>query len=477
MNDYQPAADMRRNWRIFLGVALALAVWGLVDVQRRGVVDLARPDLHMTDFTVYTEAGAAFFDGREPYRVANIRGWTYLYPPLFALCMAPLHALHPQLQVAVWFVISAALCFGCYFECRKLVAAATAGGLHGLPAWLLPLALAAVLFPALNCLQRGQIGVAKLYPLLVGFRLVARGQRSRDWFLGGVMLALPIVLKFTPLLPAACCLAVLWVAPRGETDPPPLWRAGWATLGTVSGCALFFLAIPAGLLGWNANLRHLHTWYHDVLSQVNDVRSADFGGDVVSMRNQSLSNSAYRFGNWAMHVFGRGPDDLLIDTTETAVGTMPMDRPAVTRVVLAFRLAALALLAGAAWRLARRATFCSQGVAFGLACVATLVVSPVARGHYFVLFLPGMIFVPLWLQDRGRPRAAFAAALAPAVLSVAHYVALHQAGRIGLLGLGTTAWLFAICVVALGPTQPADQPAPAGRPERPALRLARGAGP
>ena len=50
------------------------------------------PLQHKTDFTVYTEAGAAFFDGRPPYEVSNPRGWIYLYPPLFAMLVAPLHA-------------------------------------------------------------------------------------------------------------------------------------------------------------------------------------------------------------------------------------------------------------------------------------------------------------------------------------------------------------------------------------------------
>ena len=64
-------------------------VWGLTDVRQRGYPDV--PAEHRTDLTVYTEAGAAFFDGRPPYEVSNPRGWTYLYPPLLAMLLAPLH--------------------------------------------------------------------------------------------------------------------------------------------------------------------------------------------------------------------------------------------------------------------------------------------------------------------------------------------------------------------------------------------------
>lgn len=46
-------------------------------------------------------------------------------------------------------------------------------------------------------------------------------------------------------------------------------------------------------------------------------------------------------------------------------------------------------------------------------------------------------------------------AVVPAVLSVTHYALLYQAGRIGLLGLGTTCWLVAALVlVAVAGNQP-----------------------
>ncbi len=108
--------DLARRPLVML--AVALAIWGLTDVRSRGQVSAARPGLHRTDFTVYTEAGAAFFDGRNPYTVTNPRGWGYLYPPLFAILVAPLHALPPQLQVVVWFVTSLGLAWLAWRECR-----------------------------------------------------------------------------------------------------------------------------------------------------------------------------------------------------------------------------------------------------------------------------------------------------------------------------------------------------------------------
>jgi hypothetical protein len=236
MFDESASAHFRRHRPAFFGLAVALTIWCFVDVYRRGIVDPAQPWLHMTDFTVYTEAGAAFFDGRDPYEVSNIRGWKYLYPPLFALLVAPLHALLPEWQVSVWFALCAAMCFGAYFECRRILkalGAADAGSFgrgaepdQALPRWLFVAPLLAVLFPALNCLQRGQMGIALLYPLLVGFRLVVTGTSWRAWFAGGVVLALPVAFKLTPALPVAALLFMLLVAAPGRRRTfPAIWPA------------------------------------------------------------------------------------------------------------------------------------------------------------------------------------------------------------------------------------------------------------
>jgi hypothetical protein len=481
--NFHPTADIRRHWAVYLGLVIALAIWCGVDVTRRARVDPRHPALHMTDFTVYTEAGAAFFDGREPYDVSNIRGWKYLYPPLFALLVAPLAALPPHWQAGVWFALSAWMMFGCYFECRRLASALSDAGWfreperttsapmipNGIeraadsrtfPLWLFVTALLAALFPVLNCLQRGQMGLSLVYPLLLGFRLIWLGKTRTAWLVGGLVLALPIALKLTPALPACGALATLIVAafhrgmtrsnardtllptPHSELRTPHLSPI-WGTSGLLAGTLLFFLLLPAALIGWNDNLRHLETWYVRVASRVNDVRDDDFSGDAASVRNQSLFNAVYRGGNWVAYKFFDGPDDLRIDVTQA---TMPMDAPIVSHILSVVRFAALAALGAVIVAAGRGGHPLLHGVAFGLAGVATLVVSPVSRGHYFVFWLPAVVFVPLWFRQIGRQRTAFALAVVPAALSLAHYALLPYAGRIGLLGLGTTAWFFTTCL-------------------------------
>src|SRR5262249_33561827 len=81
--------------------------------------------------------------------------------------------------------------------------------------------------------------------------------------------------------------------------------------------------------------------------------------------------------------------------------------------------------------------------AFGLACMLTLLISPLSWVHHYVLWLPALWFVPLWLWQRGSHRASYAVALAACGLVWAHYLFLQTAGRVGLLALGATAWFIA----------------------------------
>jgi hypothetical protein len=209
---------------------------------------------------------------------------------------------------------------------------------------------------------------------------------------------------------------------------------------------LFFLLIPGALIGWDANLRNLETWYRDVVVNVNDVRETDFGHDVASIRNQSLMNAVYRGGNWMNYqVFG-APDDRFVDALDDAYGHMPMDVPAANRALHAIRLVVLGVLFLLALPVASSRDALGMACMFGLACVATLIVSPVARGHYFVMMFPAVLLVPLWFESRQLHRQARWAAFAPVALSWMHYVLLDWTGRMGVLGIGTTVWFFAVSV-------------------------------
>lgn len=473
-----PSPDRRRRrnaWWI-VGLIAGLTIWGLTDVRDRGYPHPENPLKHRTDLTVYTGAGAAFFDGRAPYEVSNIRGWKYLYPPLFAMLLAPLDGLPSQDQVTVWFFLCVLACWGCYRESRLILrefCAADAGlavvCARRLP-WLGVTALLAGLLPTLNCLQRGQVGIVKLYLMLLGLRLILRGRSSRAWIAGGVVLAMPVTLKIVPILPVAFLLFMqLWAA-FGKPLPgyPSPRRArrqlAGSALGVVLGLVLFFLLVPAGLIGWKANLQHLDTWSRLVLFQGDNAERGQLTGlEEHTVRNQSLGNAVYRLGNFVSYLFADGPDDRLAQTFNPPA--MAMDAPIVAGGLLGLRIVLLLALLATGVRLGRGGDGLGQAVGFALACVAMLVLSPISRGHYFMFLVPAALLLPLWLDRRGMPRAAVAMAVVPAVLSLSHYALLHHVGRVGLLGLGATCWLMAALILVETTTRRTRVPnaAPAGR--------------
>lgn len=441
----------RKRWLIAL--LAAILIWGFVDVRRRGYFHPETPWEHRTDLTVYTEAGAAFFDGREPYKVANPRGWTYLYPPLLALALAPLHWLPMEDQVTVWFLLSLLFCWGCYYELRRLIRICTeepctARIWEGLKLWLFTAAIATALLPTLNCLQRGQVGIIKLYLLLLGLRLILGSRNMRGWFTGGVVLALSIVIKIIPLLPV-CFLIFLqlcqwWSAKRYRARIAGLLKRRWASssLGLAVGLAMFFLLVPATLIGWKANLRHLGTWSRFMLVKADDGGVEPCSGNSRSARNQSLQNAAYRLGNLGACRLLSVPDDRLVERFDAP--RMPMDNPTSEGLLLLARVAVCLALLATGVELARKADVpLDLAVGFALACVTMLVVSPVARGHYFLMLSPAVVFVPLRIGQTGQIKKALWMAALPPLFCFIHYLLLPYAGRIGLLGLGTTGWLLA----------------------------------
>jgi hypothetical protein len=467
----RPADRSRRPWKlsgwgfprtledlrfrdVAVPIVVALTIWGYVDVRQRGRIVAGHADYHMTDFTVFTAAGEAFFSDRDPYRVTNPRGWYYLYPPLLALLVAPLAVLDSQAQVGVWFVVSVALAFGCYGESLRIWRFLVRNGdqsprEHKMPAadrpviptlWVAVCAVLSVFLPTLDCLQRGQVGVALLYPLLLGFRLALQSRGWASRFLGGVVLALPAAIKLIPALPVVFLLIQWWsgaLASGGRINAAR--RAAVLSCGVLTGGLLFLLVIPAACLGWNKNLDHLRTWSARVA--VNDDVGKTAAFYLASTRNQSLVNAtrmlaAKARGDW-FDVPVRAAD------LRAAYGTAYLAAD-VMRGIVVVELVCLAVLTG----MHRRSIV--QGASFGLACQAVLLLSPLSWGHYYQIELPALLFVPLWMARRGHMLAAKILAVVPALLSWGFYVAMPWSGPVGLLGLGTTLWFLAAASLILG---------------------------
>jgi hypothetical protein len=128
---------------------------------------------------------------------------------------------------------------------------------------------------------------------------------------------------------------------------------------------------------------------------------------------------------------------------------LPMDAPLVNTFLLLVRIALGCLLIPVGYRVARARDRLGQTVAFSLAYLLTLVVCQIARAHYFMIWFPVVMFAGLWLMRENHPRLAALYALTPGILVTAHYAFLHIVGAIGLLGLGTALWYFAVCLTVI----------------------------
>jgi hypothetical protein len=420
----------------------------------RGRVDPDDPLAHKTDLTVYTEAGRAFFDGRNPYDVSNPRGWRYLYPPLFAILLAPLSALPPQWQAVVWYFISLGFTFGCWRESRRLWRLLVSRGngivlINGsiaVPRWLGAVAAATLLFPALNCLQRGQVGILVVYLLLLGYRLIADNRSRWTAAAGGIALAGAVVIKLTPALPVLVLLGMLFLAAHFRRwAAEPTRRFAGAAAGFAIGLALFFVVVPSFAVRPATNIAHLRTWTERIVlhHDMGDDNNAGF----YSYRNQSLTNAVQRLGNWMAFEFTGAPNDQPGDGPASDA-VKPIDEPAVQRALAPAKLAVLIVLLIGSWKAARRGDVLDMAAMFGLASTATLLISPLSWAHHYLVWLPGLLFVPAWLWRSRRTRPAAMLAISACGLMTAHYLLLDWTGRAGLLGLGTTAWFLITARIA-----------------------------
>jgi Glycosyltransferase family 87 len=455
-----------RPWVLSVILICGFTIWGHVFIGPNGRLLPGRTDEHRTDFTVFTEAGAAFFDGRNPYGVTNPRGWHYLYPPLFALVVAPLSLLDTESQVLFWYAVNVAFTFGCIGESRRLWRTIGASEQRRLRPIAVCAALAVVL-PFLDCMQAGQLGIAILYLLMLGSRLVLQSRKWVIGFLGGLTLALPASVKLVPALPVVFLLGQQWLAVvfpfRGQR---PWARAIGSTAGVSTGAILFLLLIPASIIGWQKNLHSLDVWQRQVVMNERVGTRASF--NVHSYRNQSLANGVYLWSKSARRSSGnvstpgrssRAPKPVgagsarrpelhaqhRVPTAEEATRDQP-ERIANPAVRVAIGVILIVLLAVAV-TVGRRGIGLDAFSAFALASCATLLVSPLAWGHYFMVELPALLCVPIWLSKRGMHSAARISAVVPVLLSWSYYLAMPQFGGLGLLGLGTAGWFLAVCAL------------------------------
>jgi hypothetical protein len=436
---------------------VALTVLWYVDIQYRGQIVQGRIELHRTDFTVFTEAGAALLDGRDPYRVTNPRGWYYLYPPLFALLVAPLSFLDSQSQVFVWYIVSIALGFGCYCETWriwKIVAAPRTepdGRRREESKFAIVIgscAMLAIACPALDCLQRGQLGIVLVFATLWGFRLTLSRRAWPKAWLGGLVLAWPVVVKLIPALPVSCILLQRWAAVLIPGRARQAWgQAAGLTSGLAVGGILFLFGIPGAAIGWTRNLDLLHEWTPRVATNAEIGHDAKFNIDGTS--NQSLRNAAHLLSDTLGGINPEATTDLHRLALDEAIARRHQADRFTRGIADIARIVVLALLVVVTLRLGQQGGQLARAATLGFASLCILLVSPLSWGHYYVFVLPAVVFVPLWFRRQGSPGVALMSAGWLPVLTCCHYMMKPWCGPIGLLGLGTTLWFLSTSALVL----------------------------
>jgi alpha-1,2-mannosyltransferase len=183
--------------------------------------------------------------------------YNYPNPPIMALLLYPLArlpvALHhlglSEKAVSIfaalcWFYIKVALTMLAFRWVFRLVEDPT----RPFPLWAKALTILLSLRPIMSDLQHGNVN---LFILFLVVAALSAYQRQRD-VLAGVVLALAIACKVTPAL----------------FVPYFLWKRAWKALAGCSLGLLLFLwpgFVPAVLMGWERNERHLVSWYYDMV--------------------------------------------------------------------------------------------------------------------------------------------------------------------------------------------------------------------
>jgi hypothetical protein len=262
--------------RIFiLSVLVTAVVLGIMTVRRA-----AFSPYHNCDFTVYTAAGRAVLEGTDIYQAHNVRGWYYMYLPVFAAAMTGFALLPIGWAALVWYLLSIGMLAQTLHLSAVLARRFPETSLSVF--WLRGLVLLLVLLPALSGIALGQSSVLIAYLVAAGVYLHFRG---RDW-LSGLCLAGAIVIKVFP------ALLLVYLLARGRL------RAAAATLLWL---VVLLWAIPGAVFGVARNQALLEEWAETIALPAGLPESAQgnvrYGQmiDPATARNQSLQAVLFRW--------------------------------------------------------------------------------------------------------------------------------------------------------------------------------------
>ncbi len=364
-----PAPWVRRAGRLFQILAVLLLP-GLF-------IRYAHGNIEINDFSVYYTAARAVLEGVDPYLLEGPNGRPFVYPPGFAVLIAPLACLPFAVAATLWTALGFTAVFASLWFCLDLL-----GVSRGASAW-------AVGGLTLVCsgrmldseLGNGQANHWVLLGIAASAWLVARGRAT----LAGFALAIAIVAKVTPLL------LVVYFAARRQ------WRV---CAGVAAGIVVMAGLLPALALGPRAALEANLAWTRIIVHPLLPGTPRSFRPD---------GNAARRAHGYSLRAFLQRH----LSATQAAshhdepvfVNSVSWSRRTLNFIYLA---SALLLLAATALALGAHRPRDSPRWLLEIASVAAtmVLIAPLARkAHFVVLLLPFAIGVTRTLQKRS-PAAA-----------------------------------------------------------------------
>jgi hypothetical protein len=375
---------------------------------------------HINDFDRWMLMTPAFVHGHADY--VNDRLPT---PPLTLLILAPFTSLsRPAAQFAwvclklplAWMVFAFALAI--VRRCGvRLTVSATALVLAG---WWLPVVLD---------MQEGQTNFVALLPLMAGLYLAQDERRWSDVG-AGLLVGLAIAVKVTPAIFAAYFL----------------WKRRWmVALCAVAGVAIWSLAVPAAVFGWQQNLRWLREWAGIMI--VPYVTR----GTVVYAMSQS-------FGSFALRLFSAVP---VFETSRDGIvrghymNLFAVSTEAVFQIVRGTMIAVA--IGGLVWTRRRLDTLRSPRYLLEIGAVAAFMLwfSERTWVHHYVSFILTLCAAAAIVSDAAQPLRTRRVTSAALMLFAIVTLGASEAGRIfgpdgvdWAKGVGVFLWPSVLVTVA-----------------------------
>ncbi len=329
------------------------------------------------DYPLWFWAGQQVLQGGDLYPHDPHTPFAFLYPPPAAILLAipalfgkiPLYLALSLLNVVAWWMTA------------QLSDAMTGDGRVAGP-WLSALPSIAMISFTFDMFDLGQPNLVLLAVMLWGFWLL---QHDRPWS-SGSLFALATAIKVFPV-------AVL---------PYLVWRRQWASVASmIVFLAVFLIAIPTPIRGFQHNISELKTWYQGMVGSSSEAGFGQREDQNWSWMNQSLISLTHRLTR---------PVDYNQDNPNNApayMNLLNLDFKTANWVVLSVS-ALIGLGFIAVMPPARRRTPRSDAEEIGILFCLMTIASPLARQYYFIwLFFPLTVLVHRAAYDpRGAVRKA-----------------------------------------------------------------------